>query len=139
MHGNHRAKSLQRDRTRQRADKVHSFDFFNQLTSDELFDKVEEGLPEHRERSFPPTLTLSIFMAQLVTIGAGLMTSCVVDSAWVRPADTTTLSEDDTPFVDDVMLIEPNKSATVDSLRTPGSRLAYITSCGLLLCCKPSA
>jgi hypothetical protein len=66
MHVNHRAKSLQRDRARQRAEEMHAYDFFNQLTSPELLDKVEEGLPDHRERLFPPTLTLSIFMAQLL-------------------------------------------------------------------------
>lgn len=40
------------------------YDIFNLLTSDELLDKVESLLPEHRERLFPPTETLSMFIAQ---------------------------------------------------------------------------
>lgn len=38
---------------------------FNVLTSPELFDQVEALLPEHRERLFPPTETLSMFVAQV--------------------------------------------------------------------------
>jgi len=38
---------------------------FNLLTSSELFEKVESLLPVHRERRFPPTETLSIFIAQV--------------------------------------------------------------------------
>jgi len=41
-----------------------SFSFFNQLTSPELLDIMESSLPEHRERLFPPTETLSMFLAQ---------------------------------------------------------------------------
>ncbi|MDD2801712.1 MAG: IS4 family transposase [Methylococcales bacterium] len=41
-----------------------AFSFFNQLTSPELFDTLESTLPEHRERLFPPTETLSMFLAQ---------------------------------------------------------------------------
>jgi len=38
--------------------------FFNVLTSDALLAKVDELLPEHRERLYPPTETLSLFLAQ---------------------------------------------------------------------------
>ena len=38
--------------------------FFNVLTSDALLTKVDELLPEHRERLYPPTETLSLFLAQ---------------------------------------------------------------------------
>jgi hypothetical protein len=41
-----------------------SFSFFNLLTSDDLLDTVEGLLPEHREREYPPTETLSMFLAQ---------------------------------------------------------------------------
>ena len=37
---------------------------FNLLTSDDLLDKVEEQLPHHRERLFPPTETLAMFITQ---------------------------------------------------------------------------
>lgn len=41
-----------------------SVSFFNLLTSPELFETLEELLPDHRERLFPPTETLSLFLAQ---------------------------------------------------------------------------
>ena len=37
---------------------------FNLLTGPELLDRVEAVLPAHRERDFPPTETLSMFLAQ---------------------------------------------------------------------------
>lgn len=38
--------------------------FFNALTGPEFLDQVESLLPAHRERLYPPTETLSMFMAQ---------------------------------------------------------------------------
>ena len=46
---------------------LDAMDFFNQLTSTHLFDRVESLLPEHRERLFPPTQTLSLFLSQAVS------------------------------------------------------------------------
>ena len=40
------------------------YSFFNLLTSDELLSHVERSLPEHRERQFPPTETLAMFLSQ---------------------------------------------------------------------------
>ena len=40
---------------------------FNLLTSDLLFDEVEKYLPDHRERLFPPTETLAMFVAQAMS------------------------------------------------------------------------
>lgn len=37
------------------------------LTSDSLFDKVEELLHKHRERFYPPTETLSMFLSQAMS------------------------------------------------------------------------
>ncbi len=42
-------------------------DIFNAITSDELLDKVEALLPEHRERLFPPTETLAMFVSQALS------------------------------------------------------------------------
>jgi hypothetical protein len=42
----------------------NSHSFFNLLTSDSLLDKLEALLPAHRERLYPPTETLSMFLAQ---------------------------------------------------------------------------
>lgn len=44
-----------------------SWSFFNLLTSDALLATVESLLPEHRERLFPPTETLSMFLAQVMS------------------------------------------------------------------------
>lgn len=44
-----------------------SYAFFNVLTGPQLFDTVERLLPEnHRERLFPPTETLSMFLTQVL-------------------------------------------------------------------------
>ena len=40
---------------------------FNLLTSDLMFDELERRLPEHRERLFPPTETLAMFVAQAMS------------------------------------------------------------------------
>lgn len=48
----------------QHAQGTDAYSFFNLLTSSELLDTVESLLPEHRERLFPPTETLSMFLAQ---------------------------------------------------------------------------
>lgn len=47
---------------------VDSYSIFNLLTSDALLDKVEDLLPEvHRERLYPPTETLSMFLTQAMS------------------------------------------------------------------------
>ncbi len=40
---------------------------FNLLTNDLLFDEVERLLPPHRERLFPPTETLAMFVTQALS------------------------------------------------------------------------
>jgi hypothetical protein len=45
-----------------------SYRYFNLLTGPDLLSKVEELLPDaHRERQFPPTETLSMFLAQAMS------------------------------------------------------------------------
>lgn len=63
MHNNRSVLSPQ-CRIRHYAASSDAFHFFNLLTSPDLFDALEESLPVHRERLFPPTETLSMFMAQ---------------------------------------------------------------------------
>jgi hypothetical protein len=55
---------------------------FNLLTGPQLLDQVEALLPEHRERLFPPTETLSMFLAQVLSADG----SCqqVVNDAMVK-------------------------------------------------------
>ena len=44
-----------------------AYAFFNLLTGPELLDEVESLLPQHRERVFSPTETLSMFLAQALS------------------------------------------------------------------------
>jgi len=64
MYRTQRAGVLQQRRIRKQARNNNAYSFFNLLTSDHLLDKVESLLPIHRERLFPPTETLSMFLAQ---------------------------------------------------------------------------
>ncbi len=72
----------QQNHIRQQASQTDSWAMFNLLTSDQLFDEVERHCPEHRERLFPPTETLSMFLAQ----GLAADRSCqnIVDQAAVK-------------------------------------------------------
>ena len=53
-----------RQQISRRAQRVDAVGFFNLLTGPELLDVTESHLPEHRERLYPPTVTLSMFMRQ---------------------------------------------------------------------------
>ena len=53
-----------RKRIGRRVREIEAVDFFNVLTSPDLLDKTEAYLPEHRERLYPPTVTLSMVMMQ---------------------------------------------------------------------------
>ncbi|WFS17026.1 IS4 family transposase [Pseudomonas sp. 905_Psudmo1] len=67
MNPRRQAAILQQCRTHHLASNADAYAFFNLLTGPELFDQVESLLPEHRERLFPPTETLSMFMAQALS------------------------------------------------------------------------
>lgn len=67
---------------RKRAGLILSYAMLNLLTGPKLFDRVEALLPEHRERLFPPTETLSMFVAQVLS-GEGRCCQ-MVDDAWVK-------------------------------------------------------
>ena len=47
--------------------KIEANHFFNLLTSAGLLEVVEAHLPEHRERKFPPTVALSMFLGQVMS------------------------------------------------------------------------
>jgi hypothetical protein len=64
MHITHELPSHQHRRVDHHARHLHAYDFFNLLTGTTLLDRVEQYLPPHRERLYPPTDTLSLFMAQ---------------------------------------------------------------------------
>ena len=46
---------------------VEAVDFFNLLSGPELLEMTDSLLPEHRERLYPPTLALSMFMGQVLS------------------------------------------------------------------------
>jgi hypothetical protein len=49
-----------------RARRVGSMDFFNLITGPELLEPLEALLPEYRERKFSPTVTLAMFLGQVL-------------------------------------------------------------------------
>ena len=67
MHPSPHADDHQQKRVSHHAASTDSYAFFNLLTGPQLLDKVESLLPEHREREFPPTETLSMFLAQALS------------------------------------------------------------------------
>ena len=67
MHPTRSTKLQQQRCVHNRATNVDSYDFFNVLTGPELLDQVENLLLDHRERLFPPTETLSMFLAQALS------------------------------------------------------------------------
>ena len=67
MHPIHPSVSAQQSRIRHYVGNSDANAMFNLLTGPELLDKVEELLPEHRERLYPPTETLSMFLAQALS------------------------------------------------------------------------
>ena len=67
MHPNARLRRQQQQKVRHRIDQSDAYAFFNLLTSPQLLDQVESLLPEHRERLYPPTETLSMFLSQALS------------------------------------------------------------------------
>ena len=64
---NNKTSRRPQQRIKKCATNTDSYKFFNLLTSPELLSTVEEWLPEHRERLYPPTETLSMFLAQALS------------------------------------------------------------------------
>ena len=67
MHPIRQACVQQQRRVRRHAENSDPYAFFNLLTGPELLGEVESLLPEHRERLFPPTETLSMFLTQALS------------------------------------------------------------------------
>ena len=62
-----RTRAQQQRGVRSQGRNSDAYTFFNLLTGPALFDQVESVLPPHRERRFPPTETLSMFLAQALS------------------------------------------------------------------------
>ena len=67
MHPTEAYKTYQLKRVSKHIKSSNAISFFNLLTEDTLFNQVEQLLPDHRERLFPPTETLSMFLAQAMS------------------------------------------------------------------------
>ena len=67
MHTTYSSVRHQHNRIKSYQASSSSYGLFNLLTSDALLEKVEELLPDHRERVYPPTETLSMFLAQAMS------------------------------------------------------------------------
>ena len=73
----------------------NSTQFFNLLTEPKLFDQLEALLPDHRERLFPPTETLSMFLAQAMNSDRSCQ-NIVNEAATNRLLDSLPLCSTDT-------------------------------------------
>lgn len=62
-----RNQSRQQQRVRKFCEHADANLFFNALTDDRMLEKLESLLPEHRERLYTPTQTLSMFLAQALS------------------------------------------------------------------------
>jgi len=82
MHPNQRACIHQQKHIKIHAKNSDTYAFFDLLTGPEFLDQVESLLPEHRERLFPPTETLSMFLAQAMSQDRSCQS--VVDDAAVK-------------------------------------------------------
>jgi hypothetical protein len=71
-----------RRQVRRVAESTNSDAFFDLLTGPTLLDFIEARLPEHRERLYPPTQTLSMFLAQAVSADRGCQSA--VTGLWMR-------------------------------------------------------
>ena len=56
-----------RQRLQTLAQQVDSLSFFNLVTGPELLGPLEALLPEYRERKYPPTVTLAMFLGQVLS------------------------------------------------------------------------
>jgi hypothetical protein len=63
----HSRRAQQQRRIRNHIQHSDTDTFFNLLTRPELLGEVESLVPQHRERLFPPTETLSMFLAQALS------------------------------------------------------------------------
>ena len=82
MHPSQRARVQQCRRIRCRAENCDAHAFFNLLTGPQWFDQLEALLPAHRERVFPPTETLSMFLGQALSADRSCQNA--VDEAAVK-------------------------------------------------------
>jgi hypothetical protein len=67
MHPSQRLAQRQQRRVSRAAETTDSLSVFNLLTGPRLLEAVERRLPAHRERLYPPTTTLAMFVGQALS------------------------------------------------------------------------
>ena len=72
----------QQRRVQRHAERADAVTMFNLLTGPQLLERVDAALPEHRERLYPPTETLSMFVTQVLSADGSCQQA--VDAAQVR-------------------------------------------------------
>jgi hypothetical protein len=82
MPANQRFATAHQQRVSQYVSNADAGTMFDLLTGPQLFDRVEAVVPEHRERLFPPTETLSMFVAQVLSADGSCQQA--VDDAMVK-------------------------------------------------------
>jgi hypothetical protein len=82
MHASQRPATGQQQGVRRHASRADAAAMFTLLTGPQLPERVEAALPEHRERLYPPTETLSMFAAQDMWADGGCQQA--VDAAMVK-------------------------------------------------------
>ena len=82
MHPNQPPGAQQPRRLARHVRDTDSYAFFNLLTGARLLEEVEALVPDHRERRFPPTETLSMFLAQVLSADSSCQQA--VDEAAVK-------------------------------------------------------
>jgi hypothetical protein len=95
MHPTQAQQRFQHNRFIHHARNSDSTQFFNLLTEPALFDQLEALLPEHRERLFPPTETLSMFLTQAMSSDSSCQ-NVVNESATHRLLSSLPLCSTDT-------------------------------------------
>ncbi len=81
MHASQRPATRRQQRVRRHAGSADAPALFNLLTGPQLLERVEVALPAHRERLYPPTETLSMFVAQVLSADGSCQQA--VDAAMV--------------------------------------------------------
>jgi hypothetical protein len=82
MHPSQRLATAHQHRVGQSVSNADAGAMFNHLTGPQLFDRVEALVPEHRERLFPPTETVAMFVAQVLSADGSCQQA--VDDAIVK-------------------------------------------------------
>ena len=82
MHASQRPATRQQPCVRRHAGSADVPAMFDLLTGPQLLERVEAALPEHRERLYPPTEALSLFVAQVLSADGSCQQA--VDAAMVK-------------------------------------------------------